>query len=272
MNLRKNKKEPTKKEDLEYKEPLNTIPVYPDKESSNSEPKNVPIKRVKSKLPTRKEDLTYMDTLNVEPKYSDKSSHSSKPIKKVKSKATVKDEDLNYLDKLNVEPEYPENETPEQPIKRISKKQPTRKADLEYLDPLNIPPIYSKPISKKSSLSISSRQNDISDYLDDSKGFPKHIITTTVLPTTLKNKRRSNSEISKNSQNEQSISYHLRYIRSLVCKRLSNYFPLDAFLVLLFLLIISFFQQTILRCCILLCLIQLLILIHCQKEDICRCN
>jgi len=202
------KKQPTRKEDLEYKEPLNTIPVYPDKESSNSEPKNVPIKRVKSKLPTRKEDLTYMDALNVEPKYSDKSSHSSKPIKKVKSKATVKDEDLNYLDKLNVEPEYPENETPEQPIKRISKKQPTRKEDLEYFDPLNIPPIYSKPISKKSSLSISSRQNDISDYLDDSKGFPKHIITTTVLPTTLKNKRRSNSEISKNSQNEQSISYH----------------------------------------------------------------
>ena len=79
-----NKKQPTRKEDLEYKEPLNTIPVYPDKESSSSEPKKVPIKRVKSKLPTRKEDLNYMDVLNVEPKYSDKSSHSSKPIKKVK--------------------------------------------------------------------------------------------------------------------------------------------------------------------------------------------
>ena len=88
------KKQPTRKEDLEYKEPLNTIPVYPDKESSSSEPKKVPIKRVKSKLPTRKEDLNYMDVLNVEPKYSDKSSHSSKPIKKVKSKSTVKDEDL----------------------------------------------------------------------------------------------------------------------------------------------------------------------------------
>ena len=50
LNLRKNKKEPTKKEDLSYKEPLNTIPVYPDKESSNSsEPKKEPIKRVKSK-------------------------------------------------------------------------------------------------------------------------------------------------------------------------------------------------------------------------------
>ena len=53
-----------KKEDLEYKEPLNTIPVYPDKESSSSETKKVPIKRVKSKLPTRKEDLNYMDVLN----------------------------------------------------------------------------------------------------------------------------------------------------------------------------------------------------------------
>ena len=209
LNLRNNKKKPTKKEDLNYKEPLNTIPVYPDKESSSSEPKKVPIKRVKSKLPTRKEDLNYMDVLNVEPKYSDKSSHSSKPIKKVKSKSTVKDEDLKYLDKLNVEPEYPENETPE-PIKRINKKQPTRKEDLEYMDNLIIPPkISSKSISKKSSLS-KSKQSDISNYFDESNGFPKHVIKTTVLPSTLKNKKlnKSMSEISKNSQYDQSISYH----------------------------------------------------------------
>ena len=209
LNLRNNKKKPTKKEDLSYKEPLNTIPVYPDKESSSSETKKVPIKRVKSKLPTRKEDLNYMDVLNVEPKYPDKSSHSSKPIKKVKSKSTVKDEDLNYIDKLNVEPEYPENETPE-PIKRISKKQPTRKEDLEYMDNLIIPPkITSKSISKKSSLS-NSKQSDISNYIDESNGFPKHFINTTVLPPTSKNKKlnKSMNEISKNSQYDQSISYH----------------------------------------------------------------
>ena len=188
---------------------MNTIPVYPDKESSSSETKKVPIKRVKSKLPTRKEDLNYMDVLNVEPKYPDKSSHSSKPIKKVKSKSTVKDEDLNYIDKLNVEPEYPENETPE-PIKRISKKQPTRKEDLEYMDNLIIPPkITSKSISKKSSLS-NSKQSNISNYIDESNGFPKHFINTTVLPPTSKNKKlnKSMNEISKNSQYDQSISYH----------------------------------------------------------------